>query len=90
MNPLKGNVAMHLDQNPVFRKMIVPWYDSNPVCCLTMIFMLAVILWGSIGISVCQKIPTYHKYLWLPLLLVILGSGVLLSIGIRMIKRCFR
>jgi hypothetical protein len=55
-----------------------------------MIFMLLVIVWGSIGISVCHEIPIYQKYVWLPLLIVVLGSSVLLSVGIRMIKRRFR
>lgn len=81
---------MHLDQNPVFRKIIVPWYDADAACYLTMVFMILVIAWGFLGISVCYETPQYHRHVWVPFSLVLLGAGVLLSISIRMIKRHFR
>ncbi len=81
---------MHLDQNPVFRKVIVPWYDGDIACSLTMALMTLVILWGGTGLSVCCEMPQYQKYAWVPFSLVLLGSSVLLSVSIRLIKRHLR
>ena len=81
---------MRLDQNPVFRKIIVPWYDSDTICYVLIILMALVILLGLTGISFCREIPEYQGHLWVPLLLLYLIGSVLLSASIRMIKRHFR
>lgn len=81
---------MRLNQNPVFRKIIVPWYDSNTACYLLIAFMILVIFFGMAGISVCCETPEYQKHVWVPLVLVLPSGGVLVSTSIRMIKRRFR
>jgi hypothetical protein len=78
---------MRLDQNPVFRKTIIPWYDSEAVCIGVIVLMLIVFLFGVVGISVSREHAEYHGYTWIAVLLVILSGGVIFSTIIRLIKR---
>ena len=78
---------MRLDQNPVFRKVIVPWYDSEIACLAVIIFMGVVVLFGFTGISVAQDNLLYHEHIWVPILLIIMSGSVLISITIRLTKR---
>jgi len=70
---------MSLDPNPVFRKVIVPWYETKEVCYTLIIFMTLVLLFGGTGVSVALMTPSYHTYLWVPLLLIILSLVVIIS-----------
>ena len=78
---------MVLDQNPVFRRIIVPWYDSETLCLVVIIIMLLVFLFGIAGISVAGEDPEYHSYRWIAILITILSGGVILSTTVRLIKR---
>jgi hypothetical protein len=78
---------MHQDKNPVFRKAIIPWYDSTRTCWILIGFLTAVVLFGAAGVDVALHTPAYAGYVWVPLLLVILGLGVIGSILIRMLRR---
>jgi hypothetical protein len=80
-------MIMRLDQNPVFRKVIVPWYDSEMACLVVIIIMGMVIFFGFAGISVARDNFVYQEHIWLPILLVALSGGVIISITIRLIKR---
>jgi hypothetical protein len=81
---------MQLDQNPVFRDVIVPWYDSDTLCFISIIFSVLVILFGIAGATVAYETAEFHGYLWVPLLLVFLSAGVAVSIATRLIKRYYR
>lgn len=78
---------MHLNDTPVFRKIIVPWYDAEAVCLLTLLFMDTVFLFGMAGIAVAREIPEYHGYIWVPFVLVVLSLSVILSVVIRLVRR---
>ena len=78
---------MRLDQNPVYRKVIVPWYDSEIACLVLIGFLFVVFLLGFIGISVTSENISYGSYIWVPIVLVILSGGIILSITIRLIRR---
>lgn len=78
---------MPLDQNPVHRKIIIPWYDSDSVCLITVVIMLMVCLFGFTGISVAQEEPALARYMVIPIILVALSGGVIVSITIRLIRR---
>ena len=78
---------MRLDQNPVYRKAIYPWYDSDAACYVLLVFMLPVFLFGITGILVTRDIAEYHEYLWVPSLLVFLSSIVILSLSVRLVRR---
>ena len=78
---------MRLDQNPVFRKVIVPWYDSEIVCLAVIVVMGLVTLFGIAGMSVAREIDEFQGYGWVPTLLVVLSAAVIISTTIRLIKR---
>jgi len=78
---------MPLNQNPVFRQVIIPWYDSQKVCYLFIIIMFFTFLFGLMGILVAGEITEYKKYLWVPLLITLLSAGVMVSTTTRLIKR---
>lgn len=80
---------MKLDQNPVFRKIIVPWYDSAPVCWVLIVTMIVVFLFGISGIDVIQKSPEYRNHIWVPLMLIILSGLVGISTFLRLSRRYF-
>ena len=72
---------------PVFRKAANPWYQSKTVYGLTITFMLLVLMFGLVGISVTRETEQYHDYVWVPVVLVVLGAGVMVSAIIRLIRR---
>ena len=72
---------------PVFRKATTPWYQSKMVYGLTIAFLLFVLLFGLVGISVTREIEQYHDYVWVPVVLVVLSTGVMISAIIRLIRR---
>ena len=78
---------MRLDPNPVFRKVIVPWYDSEMACLVVIAFMVVVVLFGFAGISVAQDNPLYHDHIWVPILLIIMSGSVIISITVRLARR---
>ena len=78
---------MRLDQNPVYRKVIVPWYDSEIACLVVIAVMFIVFLFGFIGISVASETAEYRSLVWVPILVVTLSGAVILSTTIRLIRR---
>lgn len=78
---------MKIDPNPLFRKVIAPWYDSNAVCWILLVVMLAIALFSGVGISVAQSLPDYHHHLWVPVTLLLLSLVAAGSVVYRLIKR---
>ena len=78
---------MRLDQNPVYRKVIVPWYDSEIACLIVIVLMFIVFLFGFMGISVARETTEYRSFVWVPVLIVTLSGAVILSTTIRLIRR---
>ncbi len=78
---------MPLDQNPLFRKVILPWYDTEKACYAVIVFMLLVFLFGIAGILEASEKTEYNEYIWVPVLIVVMSAGVIVSIAIRLIKR---
>ena len=78
---------MRLDQNPIYRKVIYPWYESEMACLIVIILMFIVFLFGFIGISVARETTEYHSFVWVPILVVALSGVVILSTTIRLIRR---
>lgn len=60
---------MKLEDNPVFRKRIVPWYDSPTVTWIRMVILLCVLGFSVAGLQVVQEEPAYTAYGWIPALL---------------------
>ncbi len=78
---------MPLNQNPLFRKVIAPWYDTEKACYIVIVFMFLVLLFGIAGISAASEKTEYNDYIWVPVLLLVMSAGVIVSISIRLIKR---
>lgn len=81
---------MRIDEdNPLFRKVVTPWYDSNWVCWTVLVIMiiLALFSWG--GISVARGNPEYHGHIWLPIVLLVLTLWVGGSTLYRLIYRYY-
>ncbi len=78
---------MPSEKNPVFRKPVIPWYQSKTAYGLTIAFMLFVFLVGLVGISVTREYETYKSYIWVPAVLVILSGSLIVTNIIRLIRR---
>ena len=81
---------MPSDKSPVFRKEIIPWYNSNTAYIILILFMLLVLLFASAGISVANGYPAYEGYVWVPIVLLVLSAGIIITTMARLIKRYFR
>jgi len=78
---------MRPDEKPIFRKIIVPWYDAETICFIVILFMVLVFLFGMVGLSVSGEIAEYNDFIWMPILLIVLSGWVIVSTVIRLIKR---
>ena len=78
---------MRMDQSPFFRKIIVPWYDSDTACYIVIVCMAIIIFFGFTGILTAREAPVTQSRILIPVLLIVLGAGVILSTLIRLLKR---
>ncbi|MGD9213020.1 MAG: hypothetical protein PVI90_19710 [Desulfobacteraceae bacterium] len=83
---IKAPPSVH-SQNPLFRRVIIPWYDAEPVCYFILIFMAAVIIFSLTGIFEANSTPEYKKHLWIPLLLFCMSFVVFISTILRLVRR---
>ncbi|MBF0226413.1 MAG: hypothetical protein HQK76_13240 [Desulfobacterales bacterium] len=74
-------------EDKVFDKTIVPWFDSEIVCYITIFFLLLISVFSIIGISVVNEHMEYYKLIWVPELMLVMSLGVLISIIVRLIMR---
>jgi len=78
---------MYSNKNPVFRKAIIPWYNSNTAYIIVIVFMLMVLLFALAGISVANAYPAYKSYVWVPAILLVFSAGIIITTMARLIKR---
>jgi hypothetical protein len=78
---------MPADKNPIFGKIIIPWYKSTSAYIIMMVFMLVVILFALAGISVAREYPEYQGYVWVPAVLLTMSVAIIISTTARLIKR---
>ena len=78
---------MPADKNPVFRKAVIPWYNSTTAHIIVVIFMFLVILFAAAGLAVARDNPDYQGYIWLPSLLLAMSITIVATTVIRLIKR---
>ena len=72
---------------PVNRRVISPWYDSQPLCIGIIAMMLGVFVFACVGISVVGSQTTWKTYLWVPIILAGLSFWVLFTISVRVVKK---
>jgi hypothetical protein len=78
---------MRLDPNPLFRRAIIPWYDSTAVCWVLEVVMATLVCFSITGIVVARSNPEYNGFVWVPWILLILSLGVALSVASRLMQR---
>ena len=77
-------------KNPVFRKAVIPWYNSKTAYIIVIVFLLLVFLFAMVGISVSRENPSYNGYIWVPVILMVLSAGIIITTIARLIKRYTR
>ena len=80
-------LPMPLAPTPVFRAAIVPWYDTETVCLVVIFFLSLVVLYCLAGIVVALEAPHYTRHIWVPIVLVLLSGGTIISTLIRLLRR---
>lgn len=83
-------LPMKLHQNPSFRKVVIPWYDSDLFCIVICIFMALVFLFSGIGVRVALEYEAHQEHGWVPLVLMVLSGIVLATNVIRVLTRMVR
>jgi uncharacterized membrane protein len=78
---------MLADKNPVFRKAVIPWYNSTTAYVMVVLFMLLVILFAIAGITVARDNPAYQGFIWIPAVLLTMSIAILTTTIVRLIKR---
>ncbi len=78
---------MRLEQNTVHRKTFSPWYDTELMCLVTILFSVLVFLFCLAGISVCNEKEEFQNYIWVPTFLMMMSGGLFLSLIIRLTGR---
>ena len=90
MLPVFENIKSILSvrsKNPLFRRVIIPWYDTEPVCYFTLVFSAGVILFSLAGIFEANSTPEFKPHIWVPVLLLIMSIVVFISTVMRLIRR---
>ncbi|MGD9007957.1 MAG: hypothetical protein PVG41_08555 [Desulfobacteraceae bacterium] len=78
---------MRLDPNPLFRRIMMLWYDSTPVCWTLFAAMVLLVLFSWAGIVVAGENAAYHGYRWVPWTLLVLSTLVGVSVLRRLVRR---
>lgn len=78
---------MPADKHPVFRRAIIPWYESTSVYIVLVLFMLLVFIFAAGGIAVTGEYPAYRGYIWVPAILLALSAAIIVTTTVRLIKR---
>lgn len=78
---------MRTGRTPLFRNVIVPWYDADTVCYGLIVLMAGVLIFSFFGIMASREVFEYRGYIWVPLLLAMMSTGVLVSTVVRLVRR---
>ena len=78
---------MKIDPNPLFRKAVAPWYDSNATCWILLAVLAGIALFSAVGIEVARTRPDYQNHAWVPIALLVLCLLAAGSIAYRLVMR---
>jgi hypothetical protein len=78
---------MRYAEKPIYRKIIVPWYDSEAACMVILVLMIPVLIFGGIGHGITRRVPEYHDLFWIPSILILLSLLVIILTLSRLIRR---
>lgn len=76
--------------NPLFRKIIVPWYDADLVCYAVIVFSLVTLAFSVCGVLAAQEVEEKSGVVWVPLLLAGLSLFLAASTLFRLVRRSMR
>jgi hypothetical protein len=78
---------MRLDPNPLFRRIIPPWYDSTLACWVLLVCSSLIVLFSVSGLSVARESIARPQDIWVPISLLVLSAFVCCSIALRLLQR---
>ena len=78
---------MRLDPNPLFRRVITPWYNSALKCWIMVLVMLAIMLFSWAGMVVAFSRDEFREHLSIPLLMLVLSLSLFIFNFVRLIRR---
>lgn len=74
-------------RDPIFRKALVPWYDTDVCILITLTGGLAGLVFSMFGIATAWDEPTYLPHIWVPCLLGLLCLVIVISTMTRLYRR---
>lgn len=80
---------MKLDRDPVYRRVIYRWYDSEWSCIVAILLMSFVLFFSISGIFVALEKFDYRQYVWVPALLSILSGAIIISNTVRLVMHVY-
>ncbi len=78
---------MELETHQVYKKVITPWWDSNPACWILIGFLSLVLIFSLAGITVAVTTQAFQTYVWFPSMLALVCLVLIIKILVRMIRR---
>jgi len=69
------------------KKRILAWYDSTAFYIILALFSLGAAIFSLTGIKVALVAPGYHKYIWVPEMLLVMSLILMVSSSVRLIRR---
>lgn len=75
------------DHSSLYRKIIVPWHETETACFILIGFMCLIFLFAISGLSVARESAEFHEHIWVPFLIMGMSVFVIISVSIRLTKR---
>ena len=82
-------MAMQHDSDPVFRKIIVPWYDANILCVCAAVATMPITAFALRGLNIAFQFTDHPSFTGLPLTLLGMSLFVFFSLVARLLRRRF-
>jgi hypothetical protein len=80
---------IQIEKSPIYRKVIIPWYDSDALCFAMIVFLIFICSFSIAGVFVALETLQFHRETWLPVLLFLLSFYVCVSASVRFVLRLF-
>ncbi|BBO85480.1 hypothetical protein DSCO28_60460 [Desulfosarcina ovata subsp. sediminis] len=71
----------------LFRKAFIPWYDTELVMLMTLVFSVVVLLFSMVGVAAALDDPCFQSHIWVPCLLGSFSMIITISTLIRLMRR---
>ena len=73
--------------NVVHRKIVVPWYETEKACIITIGLMVPALLFAIVGVVTAIEHAGCQEHIWVPATLLVLSASIILSISVRLVRR---